>query len=155
MIRYNPSKQLYALVLLRGLLICIAIIIALYALIGGALYLLYAVNACITEVRQDGIVRANMRFQITETDCSTLGEDASVSVYGFADPGSDRTLLFKYGPANDLPLPTIEVLDQQTIVIAVPSVSDVVFQIDSWNNHWIRYDIGHIYYPEIDGKHAQ
>jgi hypothetical protein len=108
-----------------------------------------------TEVRQDGIVRGNMRFQITETDCSTLGEDASVSVYGFGDPGSNRTLLFEYGPANDLRLPTIEVLDQQTIVIAVPSVSDVVFQTGSWNNHSIRYDIGHIYYPKIDGSHAR
>jgi hypothetical protein len=29
-------------------------------------------------VRKDGISRSNMRFQITETDCSTLGEDASV-----------------------------------------------------------------------------
>jgi hypothetical protein len=114
--------------------------------------LLYAVNVCITEVRQDGIVRGNMQFQITETDCSTLGEDASVSVYGSADSGSGRTLLFKYGPANDLPLPTIEVLDQRTIVIAVPSVSDVDFQLESWNNHSIRYEIGHIYYPRPDVK---
>jgi hypothetical protein len=29
--------------------------IAPFALIGGAIYVLYAVNACITEVRQDGI----------------------------------------------------------------------------------------------------
>jgi hypothetical protein len=144
------------LVLLRGLLLAIAIIIAAYALIGGAIYLLYSVNACITEVRQDGIVRASMQFRITETDCSTLGEDASISVYGLADSGSDRSLLFKYGPESYyLPLPTIEVPDQQTIVIAVPRVSDVVFQRNSWNNHSIRYDIGHIYYPQPDMQNPQ
>jgi hypothetical protein len=125
-----------------------AIIIAPFALIGGAFYVLYAMNACLTEVRQDAIVRANMQFQITETDCSTLGEDASVSVYGFRDSDGHRTLLFKYGPASyHLPLPTIEVPDQQTIIIAVPIVSDVVFQLDRWNDHRITYNIGHVYYP--------
>jgi hypothetical protein len=75
---HSPIEKLNILALLRGLLFCIAIIIATYALIGAAFYVLYAVDACIIEIRHDGIVRAIMQFQITETDCSTLGEDASV-----------------------------------------------------------------------------
>jgi len=43
--------------------------IAPFALIGGTIYVLYAVNACITEVRQGGIFRGNMPFRITETNC--------------------------------------------------------------------------------------
>jgi hypothetical protein len=129
----------------------IAMMIAPFVLIGGGFYLLYALNACITEVRQDGIVRSDMRFQITETDCSTFGEDAAISVYGLNDPGGDRTLLFEYGPAAyHLPLPTIAVPDQRTIVIAVPIVSDVVFQRDVWNDRAIRYEIGHVDYPKPD-----
>jgi hypothetical protein len=92
----------------------------------GAFYGLYVVDACITEVRKDGISRSNMRFQITETDCSTLGEDASVSVFGLDETGTGRTLLFKYGPASyDLPLPEIAVPDNDTILISVPVVSNV------------------------------
>jgi hypothetical protein len=83
-------KQRYVLALLRKLLAGIALTIAPFALIGGTFYVPYSMNACITEVRQGGIVRSNMQFQITETDCSTLGEDASVNVYGFSASDNDR-----------------------------------------------------------------
>jgi hypothetical protein len=130
--------------------------IAPFALIGGAIYVLYAVNACITEVRQDGIFRANMQFRITETNCSTMGEDASVSVYGSSASSDGKTLLFKYGPASyDLPLPTIEVPDQQTIIITVPIVSDVAFQLHTWNDRSIKYDIGQVNYPRTDNEFAR
>jgi hypothetical protein len=66
----------------------------------------------------------------------------------FSASDNGRTLLFKCGPASShLPLPTIEVPDQHTIIIAVPIVSDVVFQRDDWNDHSIRYDIGRINFP--------
>jgi hypothetical protein len=82
---------------LFGLIILI-VPIAPVVLLAGAFYTYYAMNACITEVTRDDIVRSNMRFQIMETDCSTLGEDASVSVYGFNQAGGEKTLLFKYDP---------------------------------------------------------
>jgi hypothetical protein len=119
-----------------------------FVVFGGAFYILYAVNACITEVRNDGISRSSLRFQITETYCSTLGEDAAISVYGLNEASGGRTLLFRYGPASDdLPLPEIDVTDQHIITIAVPIVSDIFFQLGRWNNRLIRYDIGHIEYP--------
>jgi hypothetical protein len=122
--------------------------IAPFVVFGGAFYILYAVNACITEVKSEGISRSSLSFQITETYCSTLGEDAAVSVYGLNEAGGGRTLLFKYGPASDdLPLPEIDVSDQHTITITVPIVSDVFVQLGRWDNRPIRYNIGHIDYP--------
>jgi hypothetical protein len=122
--------------------------IAPFVVFGGAFYILYAVNACITEVKNEGISRSSLRFQITETYCSTLGEDAAISIYGSDEAGGGRTLLFKYGPvSDDLPLPEIDVSDQHIITIAVPIVSDIFFQLGSWNNRPIRYDIGHFGFP--------
>ena len=90
-----------------------------------------------------------MRFQITETDCSTLGEDASISVFGLDATGAGRTLLFKYGPASyDLPLPEIAVPDNDTILISVPVVSSVFLRESQWNHRSINYNIGHLDYPE-------
>jgi hypothetical protein len=115
----------------------------------GAFYALYGVDACITEVRKDGISRSHMRFQITETDCSTLGADASASVFGLDETGAGRTLLFKYGPASyDLPLPEIAVPDNDTILISVPVVSSVFLRDPQWNHRAINYNIGHIDYPD-------
>ncbi len=69
-------------------------------------------------------------------------------MYGFTDRDRGRTLLFKYSPTSyHLPLPTIEVPDQRTIIIAIPIVSSVYAQLHTWNNHSIQYDIGHIDYP--------
>ena len=110
----------------------------------GAFYVRYVVNACITEVRKDGISRSNMRFQITETDCSTLGEDASVSVFGLDETAAGRTLLFKYGPASyDLPLPEIAVPGNDTILISVPVASSVFLRKSQWHRRSINYNIGH------------
>ena len=44
-------------------------------------------------------------------------------------------------------LPTIEVPNPQTIIVIIPIVSSVYFELDSWNNHSIKYNIGHIDYP--------
>ena len=90
-----------------------------------------------------------MRFQITETDCSTLGADASVSVFGLDETAPGRTLLFKYGPASyDLPLPEVAVSDNDTILISVPVVSSVFLRKPQWNDRSINYKIGHIDYPD-------
>ncbi len=135
------------MVLLRGLLFTIAIIIAAYALIAAVLYLMFFVDACISTTRSR-ISVAGLGFQVEDTNCDTLAKEEWVSVYGFADRDRGRTLLFRYSPASyHLPLPTIEVPDQRTIIIAIPIVSSVYSKLDSWHNHSIRYDIGHIDYP--------
>jgi hypothetical protein len=66
--------------------------IAPFVVFGGAFYILYAVNACITEVKNEGISRSSLSFQITETYCSTLGEDAAISIYGLDEAGGGRVI---------------------------------------------------------------
>jgi hypothetical protein len=122
-------------------------LLIIVALISGTLWLLFDMDACISTTKAR-ISVAGLRFQVEDTNCDTLAKEEWVSVYGFPDSGRGRTLLFKYSPASyHLPLPTIEVPDQRTIIIAIPIVSGVYFKLDSWNNHSIRYNIGHIDYP--------
>jgi hypothetical protein len=146
----KSAKRLYnwsgpAALLLLPLLIFIATVMWI-------LRVLFGMGACIS-TQVSSISVAGLRFQVEDLNCDTIAKDESVSVYGFADRGRGRTLLFKYDPGSyPLPPTTIQVPDPQTIVIAVPSVSSVFFQLDSWNNHSIRYNIGHVYYPRLDGK---
>jgi hypothetical protein len=124
--------------------------IAPFAVFGGAFYILYAVNACITEVRREIRLPSGLEFSIVETDCSTLGEDASVSIYGLNEAdGAGRTLLFKYGPDSDQ-VSAIEITGEDGILISIPSVSDVVFTKTLWMDRLIKYNIGHIYHPKPD-----
>jgi hypothetical protein len=110
-------------------------------------YILYSVNACIDAVPMDGIVRGGLEFQVTETYCSTLGEDAAISVFGVSRPGGAKVLLLKYGPESDeVPLPRIEV-SNETITITVPVVSDISFQVDTWLGRRVAYEIKHVGYP--------
>ena len=95
-----------------------------------------------------------LEFKISETDCSTLGEDASVSVYGIGASGEDERLLFRYDPGPDV-LPTIEVLGQGRIVMTIPAVSEVIFQERKWMSFSIDYNIGHIDYPRPGAGEAR
>jgi hypothetical protein len=122
--------------------------IVILALLGGVLYVLYAVDACITEVRREIRLPSGLEFSIVETDCSTLGEDASVSIYGSNEAdGAGRTLLFKYGPDSDQ-VSAIEITGEGVILISIPGVSDVVFTKTLWMDRLIKYNIGHIDYPK-------
>ena len=122
--------------------------IAPFVVFGGAFYILYAVNACITEVRREIRLPSGLEFSIVETDCSTLGEDASVSIYGLNEAdGAGRTLLFKYGPDSDQ-VSAIEITGEDGILISIPSVSDVTFMKARWMDRLVKYNIGHIDYPK-------
>lgn len=138
---------------LRAMVFFLAIFvmpIVVLALLGGVFYVLYAVDACITEVRREIRLPSGLEFSIVETDCSTLGEDASVSIYGLnAEDGAGRSLLFKYGPASDQ-VSAIEITGEDGILISIPSVSDVVFTKTLWMDRLIKYNIGHIYHPKPD-----
>jgi hypothetical protein len=128
----------------------LALPIAPFVVFGRAFYILYAVNACITEVRREIHLPSGLKFSIVETDCSTLGEDASVSIYGLNEAhGSDRTLLFKYGPDSDQ-VSAIEITGEDGILMSIPSVSDVILMKTLWMDRLIKYNIGHIDYQKPD-----
>jgi hypothetical protein len=123
--------------------------------LGSAYLILAAVGlaptpyTCITETRKKIPNLSGFDFEITETDCSTLGEDASISVFVSKAGDNTKALLFKYGPAVDDLLPSLVVHNESNLSISIPIVSDVRFQEHRWRNMSIDYNIGHIDYPDL------
>jgi hypothetical protein len=124
----------------------------------GVLYLLLATvglapmsHTCITETREKIFGLAGFDFEISETNCSTLGEDASMSVFASKAGQPDKVLLFKYGPAGIAPMPVITAIDQQTIQITVPRISDLIFRRENWEGLSVNYSIGVIDHPTSSG----
>src|SRR5260221_2920826 len=114
------------------------------------LYLLLAIathRTCITETYKKIPRLSGFDFEISETDCSTLGEDASISIFASKTGQTGKTLLFNYGPAGVDPMPVITALDQHTVQISVPRISDLIFRRDNWEGLTIHYSIGVIDYP--------
>src|SRR5262245_49394901 len=131
----------------KGMLFWSAILtmpLAALVLIVGGFYILYSVNACITDLRREITVPSGLKFSIVETDCSTLGEDTSISIYGAT--ADDRTLLLRYSPDSDR-VAEITIADGDNIVISIPTVSSIQSMETSWRNRVIKYDVGHIDYP--------
>ncbi len=104
-------------------------------------------HICITENRGAFRNISGADFEISETSCSTLGEDSSVSVFASRPAQNRKALLFKYGPAGQNPFPVIRSIDQHTVQISVPRLSDVIFQSERWDDLSVIYDIGNIDYP--------
>jgi len=120
----------------------------------GAVYLSLAtvglaptLHTCTTETHRKISGLSGFDFEISETDCSTLGEDASISVFASRAGEADKTLLFKYGPAGVDPMPVITSVDRHAIEISVLRISDIVFRRDNWGDLSVKYKIGVVDYP--------
>jgi hypothetical protein len=128
-------------------------VIGLTAMLGSVYLLLAMVGlapnpyTCITETHKKVSGLSGFDFEISETDCSTLGEDASISVFAVKSGETKKVLLFKYGPAGGDPMPVIIPVDQHTIQISVSRISDLIFRRDNWEGLSINYNIGIVDYP--------
>lgn len=102
---------------------------------------------------------SGVRFVIEKSSCDILAKDEYISVYAISVPRSPlqkllgpfnkQSLLFRYDPGQeDNPLPSVTLLGQAQIRIAVLSVSSIAVQDRTWNDKSISYDIGKIYYPQ-------
>lgn len=141
--------------LTRTSICCIAAI----AVTIGPIYLLLAMvglaptpGTCITEIHRKIISPLGFYFEISETDCDTLAKDSAISVYASRTGQTGRTLLFKYGPAGKDPDPQITVIDQNTLELSIPRVSDVIFRQENWRGIIVKYHIGTIEYPTGEMK---
>jgi hypothetical protein len=119
----------------------------------SALYLLLASvglaptpSTCITEKRQS-LSLLEFNYEISETDCSTLGEDASISVFVSKVGRAEKVLLFKYGPAVVNQMPIITSIDSNTVRISITRISDIIFRRKNWEGLSVDYDIGVVDYP--------
>ena len=120
----------------------------------GAVYLLLATiglaptpHTCITETHKKISDLSGFDFEVSETDCSTLGEDASISVFASKPGQTKKMLLFKYGPASAEPMPVITSVGQHAVEISVSRISDLIFRRDDWEGLTVNYNIGIIDYP--------
>jgi hypothetical protein len=104
-------------------------------------------RVCDTEVldKRSGIL--GFDFEISETGCSPLAHDLAVSVLISKAGRRKGTPLFKYAPVYVGPYPTIDVIDEHTVVVSVSRVSSIFCQTDKWNGLSIRYNIGGVDYP--------
>jgi hypothetical protein len=120
-----------------------------------SLGLIWTPNTCITDTIEKISNLSAYYFRIIETDCLTLGEDASVSVFVSLVGQKRAALLFKYGPAGINPYPSIAVTAQGNVSISIPVVSDVILQRFEWRNVSVNYQIGHVISPVVKGKASE
>jgi hypothetical protein len=137
-------------VLFRSIGIAI-LLLGLY-LISATLGLIWTPYTCMSSTIQTITNLSGYDFKVIETDCSTIGEDASVSVYISLAGRKKEVLLFKYGPAGINPYPSIAVSDPGNVSISIPVVSDLILQRHKWLNVSIDYRIGQVMHPTLSGK---
>ena len=138
--------------------IVLGILLAMSVCCVSALYL-WRRNACEKEVLKI-TETSGIKFTVERESCDLLGKDEFISIYATRLPkppiwkllgrSKEQSLLFRYDPgAENEPLPTITLLTQAEIHIAIPSVSWVAFQQHRWNGKSISYDIGKSYFPNV------
>jgi hypothetical protein len=100
---------------------------------------------CITEDMANYSISPNLTARVSETDCSTLGEDASVTVR-LSDLSRKITQpVFRYTPSNSDILPNISAKGD-VITIGIESVSSIYFGNARFSNYKIIYDVKEIDY---------
>ena len=107
---------------------------------------------CITEIHGKVSSLAGFDFEISETNCDTLANDAAISVFASKPGQPHKTLLFKYDPGGGDPDPVITSIGQHTVQISVPRISSVFFRRDGFKGLSVVYKIDKIDYPDVEAK---
>lgn len=110
-------------------------------------------DACVTEDVKSIADLSGMKFTIEYTNCDAFVKDEAVSVYvaqaervgdsWFAKWANRRTLVFRYDPGSKNPLPSVQAIGKDRILISVPEVSSVIRQRRKWRSVSIDYKIEH------------
>jgi hypothetical protein len=120
----------------------------------AAIGLIWTPYTCITDTIQEISNLSGYDFKVTETNCTTIGNDTSVSVYISPTGRKKAVLLFKYAPAGTDPYPTIAVSEGRSVSITVPVVSEVILERYEWRSVSgtvsVDYHIGHVMFPVAD-----
>jgi hypothetical protein len=69
-----------------------------------------------------------IRFVVSENDCDTLGNSVYSTIYASDAHGHHRVALIKFGPDERSAPPTISIESNETIVIAIDSVAELVHE---------------------------
>lgn len=104
-------------------------------------------NHCITEVRGHARGILGLDFEFSEVACTTLGNDASLTVFVSRSGRKERTAIFKFSPAFADEMPRITAIDGNTLSISIDRVIDIYFRKEEWEGISIVYDIRKIDFP--------
>jgi hypothetical protein len=61
-----------------------------------------------------------------------------------------KSLIFRYDPGMSNTLPVITPSGPNTIIISIPKISSVIYQVRKWGNMSIDYNIGRVISPKTD-----
>ncbi len=101
-------------------------------------------NHCITEVRGHARGIMGLDFEFSEVVCTTLGNDASITVFASRSGRKERTAIFKFAPAFANEMPRITKIDERTLSISIDRVLLIYFRKEDWEGISIVYSIGKI-----------
>jgi hypothetical protein len=105
-----------------------------------------SLGACVSQPRGKHAISAELVVSLVETYCSSLGEDAAVSVTVSMKTGKDKSVIFKYDPARDEILPSISVRGN-SIIVSIAEISTIIDRRERFGPYRIIYNIGKIDYP--------
>lgn len=120
---------------------------------------------CHTQTLQSLNHFAGAHFTVSHTACQDYTHKQFISVYVQRSVGphapfyahwfNKPTLLFRYHPESaTAPPPALTQVAAHTVQISVPSVSKVDYKRPQWLQLTIRYSIGHVGHPPVDGGQA-
>jgi len=137
----------FFLKLIRKVLMLTAWCAGMLGLLYGCMFVTGHAPACLTESKKTITGLSGFDFEISETDCTGFGSDASMSVFAWQEKDWRRTLLFKFDPVYYVDLPRISVPEPGKIHIAVSWVGSIFSRRYEWRGMRIEYEIGKIDYP--------
>jgi hypothetical protein len=108
-------------------------------------------HACVRTTTMTQNEPQGIRFIVSENDCDTFGNSVYSTIFASDAQGHHRVPLIEFGPDERSAPPMISVNDM-TIVIAIESVEDLVFQKPAYGSYKVFYHIGRVVYPNPKPK---
>ena len=131
--------------------ILLAVLLAL-GLVWRAAY--RAANLSETVMVLSNVSGADIEVVYTNSDTLAKQEDMSVYISASNSRASwvpkglrKKTLLFRYDPGTENPLPSITSPAPGQLIITIPRVSSIALQRTRWEGVLIAYNIGRVDYP--------
>jgi hypothetical protein len=130
-----------------AILVVMSVAVILF-LVFGFVYLAvrFYLLACVSTPLQTWTNVGGLDFAYVQVDCDTLAKtfthELQVGVHG----SSRRDTIFVVEPADFNLVPSIAV-ENGTIDVDLSAVDDIMLEKSDWRGRPIRYNIGHIRYP--------
>ena len=105
-------------------------------------------KSCLSQNRATIHDKSGLTFTVTSTNCDMFGNDTVNSISASDASGGHRKVILKYEPDDRSAPPQITITENNTLAVAIDSVSSVLSQESNYQGHPIRYDIHQVVYPQ-------